>query len=112
MDLDLLHPWSLGLLLACIASAVAFFAGWRGATLRRGHRRLLLALAALVAFGTAFPVGFFGFILVIFGIGPYCEDAGYCASRSWVPLGLALFSVAAILLYLTVRSVKEYRRIR
>jgi hypothetical protein len=111
MDFEV--AWPLGLSLACAASVAAFLAGWRTVTFPPGRRRLLLALAAFLAFGTAFPVVLTGLFFFTFGASGYCEDwGGPCAPASWVPLGLSLFGVAALLLFLTAISVKEYRRVR
>jgi hypothetical protein len=110
MDFEV--AWPLGLSLASAGSAAAFFTGWRAVTFPPGRRRLLLGLAAFVAFGTAFPVALTGLFFFGYGASGYCEDVGGpCAPASWVPIGLSLFGAAAVLLFLAAMSVKEYRRV-
>ncbi len=55
---------------------MALFAGKRGRSLPARRRRLLVALAAFLAFGTAVPVALTGLFFFVFGAIEYCEDAG------------------------------------
>lgn len=73
------------------------------------RRRLLFALAALLAFATAVAVGVTGIFFVLFS--GYCEDAGYCAPKWWVFVGLALLGAAIVLGGLMGRAISEYRRV-
>jgi uncharacterized membrane protein HdeD (DUF308 family) len=110
MDFEV--AWPLGLSLGGLGSLAAFWAGKTAKTLPAQWRRILCALAALLAAGTAFPVALTGLFFLVFGATGYCEDyGGPCAPGWWVLLGVGLFSVVVGLAYLTARGVKEYRRI-
>jgi hypothetical protein len=103
--------WWLGLALACIASVAMFLFG-RRIDASPGRRRLLFAVAALLAFASAWPVALTGLFYLIFGATGYCDDpGGGCVSRWWVPIAVFVLLVAFGLAYLTVESVKAYRRI-
>jgi hypothetical protein len=109
VDLDSYHPWFLGLSVSGAAAIAAFTAAKLSPALSVQSRRLLFALAALIAFTTAIGVGLTGIFLVLFS--GYCEDVGYCAPKWWVFVGLALFGVAILLGALMGRAIGEYRRV-
>jgi hypothetical protein len=109
MDFEI--AWPLGLSFGVASSLAAFFTGHRASSFPARRRRLLFAAAALLSFGTAFPVGFTALFFFVFGASGYCEDAGGpCAPSWWVLVGLSLFIVVGGLSYLVARAVKEYRR--
>ena len=108
MDLDSYHPWFLGLSVA-VAAAIAVFAVAKLSTaLSVERRRLLFALAALLAFATAIAVGLTGIFFVLFS--GYCEDVDYCSPEWWIFVGLALLGLAILLGGLMGRAIGEYRR--
>jgi hypothetical protein len=109
MDVDFEHAWALGLSLGVAASLAAFAAPKLIPALSPQRRRLLFALAALLAFGTAIPVALTGIFFVVFS--GYCEDAGYCEPKWWVFVGLPLLVVAIALGGLMGRAIREYRRV-
>lgn len=74
MDFEV--AWPLGLSLGGLGSVSAFWAGKTAKTLPAQWRRLLCALAALLAAGTAFPVALTGLFFLVFGATGYCEDYG------------------------------------
>jgi hypothetical protein len=108
--MDFVVAWPLGLAFGCASSVAAFLLA-RRTTASPSRRRLLFALAALLAFATSFPVGLTAMFFLAFGATGYCEDyGGPCAPRSWVPLGVACAAVVVGLVYLIERSIKAYRQ--
>jgi hypothetical protein len=108
--MDFAVAWTLGVSLGAGASLAAFLAGKRAVSLPAQRRRLLLAFAAFLAFGTSFPVALTGLFFFVFGASGYCEDyGGPCAPGWWVSLGLGLFAAVIGLIFLFARGVKEYR---
>jgi hypothetical protein len=105
------HPWTLVVAFACLASPAAFFIGWRARRLSAAYRRLLLALSAVLAFGAVFPVALLGLLYV--GYAGYCDDGGDCDAPYLAPIGigLAFLGLAAVLLCVSVLSVKTYREL-
>jgi hypothetical protein len=109
VDVHGYHLWFLGLSVGGAAAIAAFTAARLGMALSVQRRRLLFALAALLAFATAVAVGVTGIFFVLFS--GYCEDAGYCEPKWWVFVGLALLGVAIALGGLMGRAISEYRRV-
>ena len=108
MDVDFQHVWLLGLSLGAVGTVAAFTTAKLSTALSAQRRRLLFALAALLAFGTAIAVGLTGIFFI--GFSGYCEDVGYCAPKWWVFVGLSLCGVAIVLGGLMERAIREYRR--
>ena len=106
--MDSYHPWFLLLAVGGAAAIAVFTVAKLSAALSPQRRRLLFALAALLAFATAIAVGLTGSFLVLFS--GYCEDAGYCSPKWWAFVGIALIGVAIVLGGLMGRAIGEYRR--
>jgi hypothetical protein len=109
VDLNSPHGWFLGLSIGGAAAIAAFTAAKLSTALSAQRRRLLFALAALLAFATAIAVGLTGIFFTLFS--GYCEDVGYCNPRWWIFVGLALLGVAIMLGGLMGRAIGEYRRV-
>jgi protein-S-isoprenylcysteine O-methyltransferase Ste14 len=107
--LDSPHAWLLALSVGGAAAIAAFTAAKLRTSLSAQRRRLLFALAALLAFVTAIAVALTGILFVLFS--GYCEDAGYCEPEWLVFVGLALLGVAIVLGGLMGRAIGEYRRV-
>jgi protein-S-isoprenylcysteine O-methyltransferase Ste14 len=109
VDLDSYHPWFLGLSVGGAAAIAAFTVAKRSTELSVQRRRLLFALAAIIALATAIAVGLTGIFFVLFS--GYCEDVDYCAPKWWVFVGFVLLGVAIVLGGLMGRAIGEYRRV-
>jgi uncharacterized membrane protein SpoIIM required for sporulation len=109
MDVDFQHVWLLVLSLGGMATVAAFTTAKFSTALSAQRRRLLFAVAALLAFGTAVALGLTGIFFVLFS--GYCEDVGFCAPTWWVFVGLFLFGVAIVLGGLMGKAIREYRRV-
>ena len=109
MDLDSPYAWFVGLSVGGAAAIAAFTAAKLSTALSVQRRRLLFALAALLAFVTAIAVGVTGIFFALFS--GYCEDEGYCSPKWWVFVGVALLGVAIVLGGLMGRAIGEYRRV-
>ena len=109
MDLDFEDVWVLGLVLGAASALAAFIAAKLSTTQAAQRRRLLFALAAILAFGTAIPVALTGAFFFLFS--GYCEDVGYCSPDWWVYVGLSLLGAAIVLVVLMERAIRGYRRV-
>jgi hypothetical protein len=109
VDLDSYHPWFLGLSLGGASAVAAFITAKLSTGLSAQLRRLLFALAALLAFATTIAVALTGTFFVVFA--GYCEDVGFCSPKWWVYVGLSLYVVVIAALVLIVTAIREYRRV-
>jgi hypothetical protein len=112
--MDFVSAWALGLSLGIATSLTAFLIAENVVGLQPSRRRHLFAFSALLAFGTAFPVGLTGLFFLLFGATGYCEESypESCVPGWWVPLGLFLLAVVGGLFYLAVRGARGYLRTR
>ena len=110
MDFDL--TWPLGLSVAAGFSFLVFLVARNAAWLTPRRRQALFAIAAFLALATAFPVALTGLFFFGFGAIRYCEDAGICAPRWWIVLGLAFFAAVVGLVYLSAKGIQGYQRTR
>jgi hypothetical protein len=108
LDFDL--TWPLGLSVAVVFSLLVFLVARNAAWLGPHRRQLLFAVAAFLAFATSIPVALTGLFFFGFGAIGYCEDAGYCAPRWWIVLGLVFFVAVVGLVYLATKGIQGYRR--